>query len=223
MNFGPLPSPALSIRFAFDSQARPSMQSNQVPLVVLAAALSASAMESEVLNSERIERRFGNYGIEVVSTRPGLRRSNLFSTEDGIRVCRTYAVVLFADQNTGEISKAHEKILAGGSIGAVFRENGWEIFKETIYVDEITIDDQSNDVARLMSLTEPQDLATHIYRLRLRKADLIVDYATIIETHHPDYLTKTDLDRLYGTDEITLVKDDTVSELISLVLRPEQD
>ena len=74
-----------------------------------------------------------------------------------------------------------------------------------------------------MSLTEPQDLATHIYRLRLRKVDLIVDYATIIETHHPDYLTKTDLDRLYGTDEITLVKDNAVSELISLVLRPEQD
>ena len=199
------------------------MQSNQVPLVVLAAALTASAMESELLNSERIARRFGNYGIEVVSAKPGLRRSNLYSVEDSGRVCRTYAVVKFADQTTGDISEEHSRILAGGSIGAVFRENGWEIFKQTIYVDEIEIDAPTNDIARLMDLGESQVLATHIYRLQLRKGDLTVDYATIIETHHPDYLGKTDLDRLYATDKATLLKSDEVSELIDLVLLPIQD
>lgn len=199
------------------------MQSNQVPLVVLAAALSASAMESELLNSERIERRFGNYGIEVVSAKPGLRRSNLYSVEDGARVCRTYAVVKFADQTTGDISEEHSRILAGGSIGAVFRENGWEILKHTIYVDEIEINVPTNDIAQLMDLGESQVLATHIYRLQLRKGDLIVDYATIIETHHPDYLSKVDLNRLYTTDKATLLKSDKASELIDLVLLPRQD
>ena len=199
------------------------MQSNQVPLVVLAAALSASAMESELLNSERIAKRFGNYGIEVVSAKPGLRRSNLYSAKDGGRVCRTYAVVRFADQTTGDISEEHSRILAGGSIGAVFRENGWEIFKQTIYVDEIEIDAPSNDIAQLMGLDESQVLAAHIYRLQLRKGDLTVDYATIIETHHPDYLSKSDLDHLYTTDKAARLKSDEVSELIDLVLSPKQN
>ena len=42
------------------------MVRNLVPTIVLAAALSACSLQSEVLNSERIENRFGNYGVEII-------------------------------------------------------------------------------------------------------------------------------------------------------------
>jgi hypothetical protein len=199
------------------------MHTNQVPLVVLAAALSASAMESELLNSERIERRFGSYAIDVITAQPGLRRSNLYSNEEHDRICRTYAVVKFADQTSGEVSEEHSRVLAGGSIGAVFKANGWEIVKGTLYLGEILAVDAGSDIGRLMHLEDPQDLAVHIYRLSLRKDDVSIDYATIIESHHPDYLTQADLKRLYPTSNDLRLDDAAVAEFVELVLLPEEN
>jgi hypothetical protein len=42
------------------------MQRYSVSPAVLTAALSACAVEPELLNSERIEERFGNYGVEIL-------------------------------------------------------------------------------------------------------------------------------------------------------------
>ena len=56
---------------------------------VLAAALSACATETVLLNSERVEQRFGNYGIDVLASEAGLRRSSLYSVEKDGRICRT--------------------------------------------------------------------------------------------------------------------------------------
>ena len=55
------------------------MRNSILPPSVLAAVLSACATESVILNSERIEQHFGSYGIEVLASEAGLRRSNLFS------------------------------------------------------------------------------------------------------------------------------------------------
>ena len=74
------------------------MHGTNLPRSVIAAALDACTHESERLNSERIAERFGSYGIEVISSGPGLRRSNLYSSEDEVRTCRTYAVVRFVDE-----------------------------------------------------------------------------------------------------------------------------
>ena len=199
------------------------MQSNQVPLVVLAAALSASAMESELLNSERIERRFGSYAIDVITAQPGLRRSNLYSIEQDVHVCRTYAIVKFADQSSAKVSEEHSRVLAGGSIGAVFKANGWEIVKDTLYLGEIPAVDAGSDIGHLMRLEEPQDLAVHIYRLSLRKEKASIDYATIIESHHPDYLTQADLKRLYPTNNDLRMDDAAAAEYVDLVLLPENN
>lgn len=193
------------------------MQSNQVPLVVLAAALSASAMESELLNSERIERQFGSYGIEVVSTRAGIRRSNLFSTVENGRICRTYAVVKFVDAATVDIDEEHAKIQAGGSIGAVFKEHGWEIVKETLFIGEIAIDDTNSEITQLMQLQSEQQLAMHIYQLMLRKGDLLVDYATVVESHHPDYLSQDDLIALFPDKSESQITELALNNWIDLV------
>ena len=199
------------------------MYPNRIPLFVLAAALSASAMESEVLNSERIARQFGNYDIDVLVAKPGLRRSSLFSVEGTDHVCRTYAVVKFTDQALWENYEEHAKIIAGGSIGAVFKESGWEIVKETLYVGNFGIDKSSSEILQLMRLKDAQELAMHVYRLNVRKDDLIVEYATIVESHHPEYLTVADLKRLYPIADGALIDPDEVDRLVQLVLDSGQN
>ncbi|MGI9200381.1 MAG: hypothetical protein ACR2QL_04940, partial [Woeseiaceae bacterium] len=54
------------------------MRPSRISPFVIAAALSACAQEPEALNSERIEERFGSYGIEVLSHEAGVRRSSLY-------------------------------------------------------------------------------------------------------------------------------------------------
>jgi hypothetical protein len=198
------------------------MRTNQVPRVVLAAALSASALESELLNSERIAHRFGSYGLEMLSAEPGLRRSNLYSREETGHVCRTYAVVQFADQIDSEISEEHAKVLAGSSIGAIFKSNGSQVVKETLFVGGIGVASSASDIGRLMHLESPQSLAMHVYRLILRKGSQAVDYATVIESHHPAYLTQEDLYQMYPTDSFSMLGSDEVSELAELVLLSDQ-
>ena len=173
------------------------MHGKKLPLSVVAAAMSACAMEPELLNSERIEARFGSYGIEVLSSDAGLRRSNLYSTDNGIRTCRTYAVVRFAGESSTLIDTEHEQILAGNSIGAIFKASGWSIHKESLYVGTLQLDEATSKIADLMRVDPDTEVATHIYRLLLEKEDMALEYATIMELHHPEYLVESDLDEMY--------------------------
>ena len=176
------------------------MHGNNLPRSVVAAALDACAHESERLNSERIADRFGSYGIDVVSSEPGLRRSNLYSSENGIHTCRTYAVVRFVDEPDALIDAEHAQILAGKSIGAIFKASGWAILKETMHIGTVRLDDLGHPVATLMGLRRSADVAMHVYRLLLEKNDQAVEYATLIELHHPEYLDLSDLLDLYTID-----------------------
>ena len=176
------------------------MHGNNLPRSVVAAALDACAHESERLNSERIADRFGSYGIDVVSSEPGLRRSNLYSSENGVSTCRTYAVVRFVDEPNALIDTEHAQILAGKSIGAIFKASGWAILKETLHVGTVKLDEPTHPVATLMRLELSADVAMHVYRLLLKKSDQAIEYATLIELHHPDYLGVSDLLNLYSID-----------------------
>ena len=194
------------------------MHGKKVPLSVVAAAISACATEPEHLNSERIAERFGNYGIEVLSSEPGLRRSNLYSTENGVRSCRTYAVVRFDEEPNALIDSEHAQILAGNSIGAIFKAKGWSINKETLYVGTAHLDDAGDTVAALMQLAAGADVAMHIYRLLLKKDGQAIDYATILELHHPDYLAPSDLRRMYAVDSDSVLRPQQIEELKTLGL-----
>ena len=57
-------------------------------------ANAPSPERRELLNSERIAQRFGSYGIEVLESDGRVRVSNLYSNEQGGRICRTFAVRL---------------------------------------------------------------------------------------------------------------------------------
>ncbi|MDJ0711425.1 MAG: hypothetical protein QNJ14_13605 [Woeseiaceae bacterium] len=178
------------------------MRQTHFPPRVLAAVLSACATESVILNSERIEQRFGSYGIDVLASEAGLRRSSLFSYDGDSRTCRTYAVVQFAEEAGARCDAAHSRVLAGDSIGETFKEDGWNIRKHTLYVGAIRLPESHTEVGALMRLRGAHDLALHIYQLVLVRDINEFEYATILEAHHPDYLTERDLCSIFVHEPI---------------------
>lgn len=197
------------------------MHQNQVPLTVLAAARSASVVESELLNSERIAAEFGSYGNEVLSSANGIRRSSLYSGAGDERICRTYAVVRFEDVPASIANDEHARILAGSSIGAIFKANGWDVYKETLYVGELALPAGEHRMRDLMRLDEVRSIALHVYRLYLRKGTQVIEYATIIESHHPDYLSRNQLEQLYVVDAPTRLGESDLIEVSELVLEAD--
>jgi hypothetical protein len=192
------------------------------PPAVLAEIQSACETEPSLLNSERIEQRFGSFGISVLPSEAGLRRSSIYSLTGKERTCRTYAVVRFAAQPDDGYSEEHAKILAGNSIGAIFRSHGWDIHKQTLHIGSLLLADPNARIATLMHLSQECALALHVYQLLLVRRDQVFEYATIIEAHHPAYLSESDLFELYAHDETTTMSSESVDDLAALVLETGQ-
>ena len=197
------------------------MRQSHFPPSVLAAVLSACATESVILNSERIERRFGRYGIEVLASEAGLRRSSLFSLDGDTATCRTYAVVQFGERQDDRYDDAHSKVLAGDSIGETFKEDGWAIQKRSLYIGDIRVPQGPTQIAQLMRLTGAHDLALHVYQLVLVRDDVALEYATILEVHHPEYLNSAELRGLSEYDGAPSLTAEDVAALSALVFAPE--
>ena len=190
----------------------------QISLIIVAATLSACAQEPELLNSERIEQRFGTYGVEILSQEAGVRRSNLYSVHDNTRVCRTYAVVRFIEENVDIIADTHAKVVAGQSIGATFKSAGWQINKVTVHIGSLSLSDSEHMIGELMRLDGPTELAVHAYQFVLQKDQSKIDYATIVETHHPDHLSVADLEDLYGDSIETELSEEEIQNLSTLIM-----
>lgn len=193
------------------------MRQTHFPPSVLAAVLSACATESVVLNSERIEQRFGSYGIDVLASEAGLRRSSLFSYSGDRTTCRTYAVVQFAENADTGWNEAHSRVLAGDSIGETFKEDGWDIRKNTLHIGTIRLPESRTEVGDLMQLRGAHDLALHIYQLVLVRGGNELEYATILEAHHPEYLTETDLHDIFTHEPVEPVSRSDLDRLSTLV------
>jgi hypothetical protein len=161
----------------------------------VAPATSAQSSTRQLLNSERIEARFGNYGIEVLSSDPRERVSNLYSEANGERTCRTFAVVRYPAATDPTLVAEHDEIVRGGSIGAVFAAHGWQVVKTNLRYFEI---DAPERVARLMRVATGTRLAAHAYELDVAKSGRKFEYALLVEIHHPDYLELDDLRAIYG-------------------------
>lgn len=180
--------------------------------------LSACETEPVLLNSERIEQRFGSYGITVLLSEAGLRRSSLFSIHENEAICRTYAVVRFADQPRDGYSKEHAEVLAGNSIGAIFRSHGWDVHKQTMYIGSLSLPNRKTRIGELMHVTDQDELAMHVYQLLLVRNEQVFEYATIVETHHPEYLSESDVLELYEYDKSIALSPQAVSDLVNLIL-----
>ena len=168
-------------------------------MVAIALAASAPLLAQppsrELLNSERISAEFGSYGVEVLDQDEHVRVSNLYSGTGDERICRTFAVVRFALPMDEGVSAEHAAVVAGGSIGAVFVAAGWEVRKTHLRYSETWAPPR---LASLMRIAEGTPLATDIYAFDVAKGGRVVEYATLVEIHHPDYLKKDELPAIYG-------------------------
>jgi hypothetical protein len=149
----------------------------------------------EALNSERIAAAFGSYGIEVLEQDDAVRVSNLFSVTSDERTCRTFAIVRYPSRIDAAVTAEHAAIVAGGSIGAVFAAQGWEVRKTHLSYAERPA---SARLASLMRIDAGTPLAEHVYVLDVVKGGRTIEYAALVETHHPDYLDVGDLAKIYG-------------------------
>jgi hypothetical protein len=165
-----------------------------VAIAVAAHVPSLGQPPREILNSERIAAVFGNYGVEVLEQDEAVRVSNLYSEADGERTCRTFAVVRYGRIDT-ELRREHAAIVAGGSIGAVLAAAGWEVRKTHLHYATVGA---TPKLASLMQVAAGTPLAAHVYALDVAKAGRTLEYAALVEIHHPDYLGSDDLVAIYG-------------------------
>jgi hypothetical protein len=166
-----------------------------VVVLLACAAIQAQPGNRELLNSERIEAKFGNYAVEVLEADEQTRVSNLYSGDGQGKTCRTFAVVRYPAAIDPALAEEHAAILAGGSIGAVFASHGWQVNKSHLYFGEIAATER---LAALMHVSRGTPLAEHVYVLDVAKDGQAHEYAALVEIHHPDYLVRADLPAIYG-------------------------
>ena len=162
--------------------------------------LAMEMQTSGLGNSDRIQLKFGNYGIEIVENGLRIRVSNLFSTAAGVKTNRTFAVVMYPAVIDPAFSKEHKAIINGRSIGIVFKESGWLIEKHHQYIGELeTLSDFScvHSVFGDIGAVRP---VIHVYSLLIKKNNNQFHYASIAEVHHPDYLGLQELQTIYGKE-----------------------
>ena len=170
-------------------------------LLVLASAILGFGEESSssvrtvgksMLNSERIEAKFGSYGIKVLEHTP-LRVSMLYSSHGQKEVCRTLAIVSFTEPVPKVLEPSMTEIKAGASLGATLKEAGWKIGKQFLHVGTISCGPR---FLKLAQIEQAHELAISIYRLTASREGMNHDVATVVEIHHPDYLTPAQLREL---------------------------
>lgn len=149
------------------------------------------------MNSERIEHRFGSYGVEVIERGPTRRVSSLYSLDGTRKVCRTYATVEFAAPVRREFAREHERVLSGESIGSVFKDAGWHVRKRHVRLGETTLTGDHGAIAGLMHLGLPCTVALHAYVFEIARDGESFAYATITELHHPEYLAVEELRAIF--------------------------
>jgi hypothetical protein len=169
-------------------------------LFVLLALLCACADQAAqiALNSDLIRQKFGSYGVAVLYASSEQRISSLYSIDRQDQVTRTFAVVDFQRPIPPELAAEHARVSTGASIGEVFRAAGWRIEKHHIFIGELEVGETHARIGHLMGIPLPRELAAHAYRFVAASDDTSLNYATITEIHHPEFLDVAALTSLYG-------------------------
>jgi len=162
--------------------------------------LATGTQVSELGNSDRIRLKFGSYGIEIVENGGRIRVSNLYSTTDGRKTNRTFAVVMLPDVIEPAFRKEHDAIINGQSIGIVFKGHGWQIDKHHQYVGELDVGSDFSAVHSVFGDIGEVRPVIHVYSLLIKKDNRQFHYASIAEVHHPDYLGLEDLREIFGKE-----------------------
>ena len=162
--------------------------------------LTVETQDSGLGNSDRIRLKFGSYGIEIVENGARIRVSNLYSTNDGVKTNRTFAVVMYPGVIEPAFAKEHDAIINGQSIGIVFKEHGWRIEKHHQYVGELDVGPDFSAIHAVFGDIGEVRPVIHVYSLLIKKDNAQFHYASIAEVHHPDYLGLDDLREIFGNE-----------------------
>ena len=185
--------------------------------VSFAWILAACGSQGQPLNSERIARTFGSYGVDVIQASDEGRVSSLYSGAGDEKVTRTFAVVRFSGRVSPAFDLEHSAVVSGQSLGAVFKSAGWVIEKHNIFIGELEVPQEYAIISERMQIGLPEYLATHVYLFVISSDKGSFNYATIVELHHPDYLSAEDLRKLYGE----IIFDDSDRTSIDDFIDPE--
>lgn len=144
-----------------------------------------------LLNSQRIQLLFGNFGVELLLQEGCLRVSNLNSNG----LMRTCAVVNFSLPVPAWLQDTHNKICKGASIGQTIKDNKFDYTKEDAYLGITKLP----EFAKEKMDTDDYRAAVHIYQFFVKNPETSekIAYCTIAELHSPLYLTLGDLRQLY--------------------------
>lgn len=171
-----------------------------------------------LVNSDRIQLKFGNYGIDVLENGPGIRVSNLYSTHAGVKTSRTFAVVAYPAVIESAFRPEHDAIIRGQSIGIVFSNNGWLIDKRHQYFGKMQASPDYPDIFSVFGDIGTFQPAIHVYSLLVTKNSSEFQYAFITEVHHPEYLKLEDLKSIYGNEfDAKLAINRNVSDFLKIV------
>ena len=169
-------------------------------------------------NSDRIQIKYGSYGIDIIENKNKIRVSNLYSIHNGVKTNRTFAVVAYPSFIEPAFKKEHEAIINGQSIGVVFEQNGWEIKKHHLYFGEIEMPPEHYGDHSLFSDIGTDHPAVHVYSLVVAKDNSEFEYAAIAEVHHPGFLQLEDLRAIYGQGiNSNLIPDESVLNFLEIV------
>lgn len=165
-----------------------------------------------MLNSERIQYRFGSYGVEPLNACadifPENRISNLYSLQAQQKVMRTLAIVEFAHPMPAALLSVHQQIQAGASIGSTLQKNGWTINKQPIYFGEIPL---SRSIRNSMQDEGHDNAALFMYTLNVKEPSKpqTLLYCTITEIYSPQFLTLPWLKAIYPDSFMRFNQPDT--------------
>lgn len=179
------------------------------------------------LNSERIEQRFGSYGVHVIAQSGRDRATCLYSRETSGPVCRTVALVRFAYPEPPGLEAPLAEIRAGASLGQTIADYGYSITKLNREMEAVDIAQNDGEVlAAWFRLEPPVALAAHRYRLDAVRNAERVTVAEVLELHHPAYLDAAEVVSIYrslpGTrDEVRPLAAD-LAQLFALPAPPSR-
>lgn len=149
-----------------------------------------------LLNSARIELKFGSYGVQILAQDQvtGIRLSSLYSEHEDEKIARTIAFTQYEANINDKLRMAHKEILAGGSIGSTLKKYGFDVKKDLFFKG--LVEDMPDRLHNLMHAQE-RAFATVIYNLVAKEGNNYYPYCTIVEVYSPEFLTLVEVDQIY--------------------------
>ncbi len=172
----------------------------------------------KMLNSQRIQFLFKDYGVDILLQKGNLRVSNLHANG----LMRTCAVVHFSSPIPEWFKSTHDKIHKGATIGQTIRDDGFELVKKDDFIGTTELP----KFAREKMQTSETIAAVYMYQLIVKnpKTEELFEYCTITEAYSPEYLTVGDLQKLTseGTLKSNAVSKSVQERLADLIKLDEQ-